>query len=114
MTTTDEKPADISPSNDVGCSGLLADLCQRLRKHIRVMAPHQKQRQQGELLIAAEYALRKLEDGIPAIDRLQERLEAGYRIAKQDGMWHLFAPSGDGLVCGPTLRKMMLELVFVE
>lgn len=50
----------------------------------------------------------------PVLDRLQERLEAGCSVLFQDGRCHLFAKNGHSIVSGDTLRKMLVELVFVE
>ncbi|MFM7012645.1 MAG: hypothetical protein ACKO0Z_25520 [Betaproteobacteria bacterium] len=51
---------------------------------------------------------------LPVIDRLQEHLEAGAYIKRQDGTWWLFDRDGEGVVGADTLRAMLFELVFVE
>lgn len=51
---------------------------------------------------------------LPVVDRLQEKLEAGAKIALQDGKWWLFARDGEGIVGADTLRNMLFELVFAE
>lgn len=75
--------------------------------------------EEHEPLTDAEYrraveCARRIQDGLPVIDRLQERLEAGCTIAFQDGLWWLFLPDGNGVVSGITLKKMLFELIFVE
>lgn len=51
---------------------------------------------------------------VPVIDRLQERLEAGFAISRRGGEWHLLMPSGNGFVSGITLKKMLFDLIFME
>lgn len=51
---------------------------------------------------------------LPVVDRLQEKLEAGAKIAFQDGKWWLFDRHGEGIVGADTLRNMLFELVFAE
>lgn len=53
-------------------------------------------------------------DLIPSLDRLQERMEGGCYLAKQDGKWWLFGPDGEGLVCGETLRDVLINLVWLD
>jgi hypothetical protein len=51
---------------------------------------------------------------IPVLDTLQERLEAGCTMAKQDGFWCLFDKQGE-LVCHDlTIRGMLVNLIFVD
>ena len=46
------------------------------------------------------------------VDRLEDRLAAGHRIAFQDGRWILFSADGNGVICGRTLRDMLSNLRF--
>jgi len=55
-----------------------------------------------------------VENAIPALDHLQKRLERQAYIAKQDGLWHLFAKSGDSITSGRTIREMLINLIFVD
>ena len=54
------------------------------------------------------------EDLIPAIDLLEARMEKGEYLEKQDGRWHLFEPSGDGVVSGKNLRELLVNLIFMD
>ena len=59
--------------------------------------------------------LRKIVQGlIPALDLLQDRLERGEYLAQQDGLWHLFDVNGEGVVSGPTLRDLLINLIFFD
>ncbi len=51
---------------------------------------------------------------VPAIDLLQARMERGEYLAQQDGEWFLFEPSGDSVVCGKTLRDILINLIFTD
>lgn len=55
-----------------------------------------------------------VEGVIPALDRLQERLEAGATITQQEGMYCLFDVRGEGVAAGITLRSMLINLIFVD
>ena len=47
-------------------------------------------------------------DIISALDLLEEHLERGEHLAKQDGEWHLFEPGGEGVTSGKNLRESLL------
>ena len=51
---------------------------------------------------------------VPSLDLLQARLERGEYLAKQDGVWHLFSTEGEGVVSGPTLRDLLISLIFFD
>lgn len=51
----------------------MSDLLQRLNSHISLMAPHQKEREQGKLLIEARDAIRDLH-GVLAFSRFEHVL----------------------------------------
>ena len=51
---------------------------------------------------------------IPALDRLQDRLEQGCRIEYQDDLWWLFESSGEGVVSGKTIRALIVSLIFTD
>ena len=55
-----------------------------------------------------------VENAIPVLDRLQERLEAGSRIAFQDGRWCLFDGEGEWVCSGRSIRAMLVNLIFVD
>ncbi len=51
----------------------------------------------------------------PVLDGLLTHyLEAGAKIKKQDGLWHLFAKDGNGLAQGETITKMLTDLILRE
>ena len=64
----------------------------------------------GEDKQAVDVALKPF----PVLDRLQERLEAGAVIKEKDGLWCLFKEDGDLIAAGPTIRGMLVELIFVD
>lgn len=47
----------------------------------------------------------------PIFDILPRLWESGHKTVYQDGKWHLFAKSGDGLVCGNTFRELCVNIV---
>ena len=55
---------------------------------------------------------------VPVMDRLEERLAAGCHIRQQDDgqgpLWHLWSKSGDSVVSGKTIREMLTNLIFHE
>ena len=55
-----------------------------------------------------------VENAVPSIDRLQDRLEQGCRLAKQDGRWWLFDAEGEGIAGGETLRDVLVNLIFMD
>lgn len=89
-------------------------LLERMSNHIAMMAPHQKERLTGQLLIEARDALRVVQDGFPVIDRLQERLEAGCVIKWRGHRWCLVNPDDSLIVSGLTVREMLTNLIFAE
>lgn len=48
------------------------------------------------------------------LSRLEQLLDAGNRLAKQDDAWHIFAPDGEGVECGATLLELILQLAEVQ
>ena len=54
------------------------------------------------------------ENAVPSIDRLQDRLEQGCLLAKQDGRWWLFDPEGEGITGGETLRDVLINLIYLD
>lgn len=55
-----------------------------------------------------------IENAIPVLDRLQERLEAGCHIENQENRWILFDDDGESVCWGKNLREMLQELIFVD
>lgn len=53
-----------------------------------------------------------IEQMVPSIDRLQDRLEEGCHLEKDDGKWWLFDARGEGIVGGETLRELLINLIF--
>ena len=50
----------------------------------------------------------------PVLDILEERLNNGYYIVKQDGLWWLCNPEGDGYCRGKTIRELLVNLIFTD
>lgn len=48
---------------------------------------------------------------IPFLDRLQELIDNGAYILKQDEIYWLFTKYGEGICAGKTVREMMVNLV---
>lgn len=55
-----------------------------------------------------------IEESIPSLDILQTRLEQGAEIIYQDGQWILFDKDGECVCLGKTIRKMLMNLIFVD
>ena len=55
-----------------------------------------------------------VENAIPALDRLQDRLEQGAKIVFQDDRWCLFQKDGEFICSGETIREMLMNLIFVD
>jgi len=55
-----------------------------------------------------------VEKAIPALDRLQDRLEAGSGIVFQDNRWYLFDADGEVVCYGKSIREMLIDLIFVD
>ena len=55
-----------------------------------------------------------VENAVPSIVLLQNRLERGEHLAKQDDRWHLFDADGDGVTSGKTLREILISLIFID
>lgn len=49
-----------------------------------------------------------------ALDAISRLLNAGCKIAKQDGQWWIFSYNGDGVVGGTTFREMCEKLASVN
>ncbi len=51
---------------------------------------------------------------MPALDLLENRLDNGCEMIRQDGEWCLFDDDGE-LVCrGASIRKFLIELIFTD
>ena len=56
-----------------------------------------------------------VEGAIPALDLLQDRLEAGASIEiGVDGRCHLFSANCDSITSGDTVRTMLQNLIFTD
>ena len=55
-----------------------------------------------------------IEGMIPALDRLQERLDDQCYIKLQEGRWHLFGEDGESICSGDTVREILINLIFSE
>ncbi len=87
--------------------GCLARLVERLFVERAHMAPHQKERDSGKLILdCCEYL-----GGLAlSIDDIEEQLLDGARIVKQDGQWHIFAMDGDGLKTRDSLAELIADI----
>ena len=52
--------------------------------------------------------------GIPALDLLETRLDAGCQIEKCDMGWCLFDTDGECVCYGTTIRQMLVNLIFTD
>ena len=64
--------------------------------------------------MAISDAIVLVENAVPAIDLLQDRLERREYLAQQDGQWHLFDSGGEGVTSGKTLRDILLNLIWID
>ena len=46
-----------------------------------------------------------------AIDLLQDQLEKGAEIKRQNGQWWIFNANGDGITCGDTVRQLSINIL---
>ena len=53
-------------------------------------------------------------DIISALDLLEEHLERGEYLKKQDGLWWIFDEDGEGVTSGRTLRDILISLIFID
>ena len=58
--------------------------------------------------------IKTYDDLIPSLDLLESRLDSGCEIIKQEGRWKLFDKDGEQVCSGDTIRKMLVNLIFVE
>ena len=71
------------------------------------MAPHQKERDNGKLILEC---CELIGGAVLSIAHLEACLEAGAKIEKQDGQWHIFAADGNGIKCRDTLSELLTDL----
>jgi hypothetical protein len=50
----------------------------------------------------------------PVFELLETRLLEGFYIGRNDGIWWLFNPDGEGHCCGKTLRELFVSLILVD
>lgn len=50
-------------------------------------------------------------DPYPIFDTLPRLWAAGYVTKEQDGEWNLFAPDGEGVLCGKDFRSLCVNIV---
>jgi hypothetical protein len=82
-------------------------LVQRLFLARAHMAPHQKERDNGKLILEC---CEVVGGAVLSIAHLEVCLNAGAKIRKQDGQWHLFAADGNGIKCRDTLSELLTDL----
>lgn len=71
------------------------------------MAPHQKERDNGKLILEC---CEVVGGAVLSIAHVEACLNAGAKIEKQDGKWHLFAADGNGIKCRDTLSELLTDL----
>jgi hypothetical protein len=96
-----ETPTHTAPPVD------LDRLVQRLFVARAHMAPHQKERDNGKLILEC---CEVVGGAVLSIAHLEACLDAGAKIEKQDGQWHLFAADGNGIKCRDTLLELLTDL----
>ena len=89
----------------------LHSLVDRLAVACAHMAPHHRDRQQGQLLIDCHKMLSALDHGMSTI---QGAVMVGARITEQDGEYWAFRPDGEGMWGGTSFASMVLSSVNVE
>jgi hypothetical protein len=82
-------------------------LVQRLFSARAMMAPHHRERDNGKLILDC---CEVIGGAVLSIAHLEECLEAGAKIVKQDGQWCLFADNGNGIKCRDTLEELLTDL----
>jgi hypothetical protein len=88
-------------------SGRMTRLVQRLFVARAHMAPHQKEREQGKLMLECCDVVGA---AVLSMEHLLECLEDGAKIEKQDGQWHIFAADGNGIKCRDTLEDLLTDI----
>lgn len=53
-----------------------------------------------------------LPPAMPFLERLQELIDEGASIKKQDSMYWLFDQNNEKICCGKTVRELMVNLIF--
>jgi len=82
-------------------------LVQRLFVARAHMAPHQKERDNGKLILEC---CEVVGGAVLSIAHIEACLDAGAKIKKQDGQWHIFAADGNGIKCRDTLSELLTDL----
>lgn len=93
--------------NNDGPRGCFSRLVERLFVARAQMAPHQRDRDNGKLILDCCEYLGGLE---LSIDHIEEQLMNGARIVNQEGKWHLFAIDGDGLKTRDSLAELITDI----
>jgi hypothetical protein len=88
-------------------AGRLLLLVQRLFVARARMAPHQKERDNGKLILEC---CEVMGGAVLSIEHIEACLEDGARIVKQDGKWWLFAKDGNGIKGRERLVDLLLDL----
>lgn len=87
--------------------GSMMSLVVRLRSAVAHMAPHQREREQGKLILDC---CDVVGGAVRAIAHLEACLEEGAKIEKQDGQWHIFAADGEGLKTRDSLAELIADI----
>lgn len=88
-------------------SGRMTRLVQRLFVARAHMAPHQKEREQGKLILEC---CEIIGGAVLSIAHVEACIEDGAKILRQDGQWHIFAADGNGIKCRDTLEELLTDL----
>ena len=98
-----------SPHSTTPLSGVdLHSLVDRLAVAVAHMAPHQRERQQGRLLIDCHRMLRSLDLGMMS---LQGAVALGGNISEDDGQYWAYRLDGEGMWGGDSFASMVLDSV---
>lgn len=87
-------------------AGRLLRLVQRLFVARANMAPHQKERDNGKLILEC---CEVMGGAVLSIAHVEACLEDGAKIVKQDGEWWLFAKDGNGIKGRERLEDLLLN-----
>lgn len=88
-------------------AGRLLRLVQRLFVARAHMAPHQKERDNGKIILEC---CEVMGGAVLAIAHLEACLEEGATLKKQDGEWWIFAKDGNGIKGRAKLEDLLLDL----
>ncbi|RDH86382.1 MAG: hypothetical protein DIZ78_09440 [endosymbiont of Escarpia spicata] len=89
------------------------DLVKRLRVKAGVMEMGEKIPWGSDTALMRE-AAHALENMIPGIDRLEDRLQDGCELIRQESRWYLYDRNGEYVTSGDTLRDAIISVIFID